>query len=81
MRPPQISSGDYTIKYKQVPHDDRYFILLYQKKEFARIPSYLEKKFGRGILPITFGDKFPGWGGRWYNFIEKVEQYNKYLDQ
>lgn len=82
MKIPQTKNGDFVVKYIQSPYDDRYFLCLYNRKEFARIPFYLYQKFGSTIFPDVVLNRFvrTNFNENWYHFLEKVQIYNSHLD-
>ncbi len=80
MKSPTMKLNGYKVKYKQVPYDERYFFIYYRDKEIAKIPYHLYNIKGipgnwllDGYSPKAEYDHYD-------RFMDRVEAYNKYLD-
>ena len=68
---------NFQVKYKQVPYDNRYFFVYYDGQEIAKVPHHLERQnFVYRLIDMGRDRRWE----TWYNFLERVEKYNKYLD-
>lgn len=80
MNPPTITLGKYFIKYRQIPYDDRYFIIKYDNIEISKIPFSLFEEEWLMVFPYNIYTMFSENEKRITNFLNKVEIYNEYLD-
>jgi hypothetical protein len=78
MRAPYTRIDGFTVRYKQIPYDNRYFFVYFDKQEIAKIPRYLEKyNLIYRLLDLEANRKWDVW----YNFLERVRKYDEYLDE
>jgi len=90
MRPPTIKIGKFRIRYRQVPYVNRFFFVDYQRPDYG-CPCKLV--WDKNLMKIQdfrvdkiepyqiFGFvESPQDRNRLYNFLDKVKEYDKYLD-
>lgn len=77
MRFPQTRQGLFTIKYKQVPYENRYYFVYYggETEPIAKMPSTL-----LSLVERLIGDNHI-YNTSWYKFLERVDTYDKFLDE
>lgn len=78
MRRPEMRMGRFICRYKQIPYDNRYFFVYFEGQEIAKIPRYMERHDLVYRLMDLGRDR--RWE-TWYKFLERVEKYDKYLDE
>lgn len=77
MRRPETKIGEFICRYKQVPYDNRYFFVYYEGKEISRIPSqFRHHSFLYRLMDLGRDKRWE----TWYNFLERVNRYDEYLD-
>lgn len=77
MRAPWTRYAEYTIKYKQVPYDNRYFFVYYggYSDEIMRIPYTLIH-----LIEAFAGNVYWNHERSYDRFMYRVGEYNKWLD-
>jgi hypothetical protein len=88
MKQPTVTIGEYKIKYKQVPYDNRYFFVNFCDKydkygrsiTIMQVPFYLYEKYELKMLPFV---QLASWKEqeRFHRFIDRVQKYNNILNK
>lgn len=85
MKPPSLTVDKMKIVYKQVPYDDRYYFVAIGTYtpglvEIAKIP-HGHVKLVWALFEAHLSDQLTGaMVSRWDRFQERVDVYNKWLD-
>lgn len=81
MRPPTIKFGDWQIKYKQIPYEDRYFFVFYKKYEVAKISSVVFVDLKWWAFPFGVHTKLHNQEDRIAAFEQRVKEYDDHWDR
>jgi len=75
---PSVKLGNFVIKYKQIPYDNRYFFIYYKGILMSKIPSQLIKN--GDWMPFFPAAIVLEGAGNMKRFIKRVQAHNNYLD-
>lgn len=81
--PPSLRHGHFVVKYKRIPHDDRYYIIYWMNQEIVRYKRHHVKSFGPAVFWFLGCPDFwlKSTRQQWETFKERVEKYDEYLDK
>lgn len=84
MRAPDFKNGNFLVKYRQVPYDDRYFTVLHKGREMFSFRHSWWERFGSDMLGLMVKeaqrDHDESFFVRLEKFAGRVHKYNEYLD-